>query len=182
MIVLFFVLLHINTTSFPQQDSVELKRQSTSYRIAGEEIVLQEYRVINNSCQCYFTWLDVKQGKYYSNDSSVRLKSYLFAPRGDFSFASLMFDNVVFDGEFKPELGFSFMKRIKPGESFSYILYYSTRDSLYSKTSFDSLINIESESLINSLLPNGFPEEFLYRNNSIIINPKHVNRIISNQK
>ncbi len=176
MKALFIAILYLNLIPLHPQDSVELRRLSTSYNIAEKEIVLQEYRITNNSSQCYYTWLDSNQGKD-SKDSSVWLKRYLFAPKGDFSFASLMFDNVVFEGSFKPELGFSFMKRIKPGESFSYILYSSTRDSLHSKSSFDSLINIESESLINSLLPGGIPEEFLYQNEQIILEPKDIKAI-----
>lgn len=78
------------------------------------------YELNNTSTEDYYTWVDFNSS--FTTREKAGIIRYFFSRHGDFSLGSLLHDNVVFKEKFIPVIGETFLKRIKPNESFRYIV------------------------------------------------------------
>lgn len=129
-----------------------------------------EYSFTNNSDEPYLTWIDFGLSDKTQVSLSESVRNYFFKQKGDFSLYSLYVDNVTgFYPQNEPVIGFSFLKRIKPGEVFRYIVLGDVSNDAKLKNS----IRVEKESCVMYYLKYKEYEVFLYNKPYIVIlNPK----------
>ena len=85
--------------------------------------------ITNNSSDNIYTWLDLEASTQENNRLELAIR-YMFKPFGDFNLCVLLTDNVAFPEKFIPVIGKTFLKRIKPGDSFFYIVDKRVIDDL----------------------------------------------------
>lgn len=80
--------------------------------------IVEEYRISNNSSEEYVTWIskDAISGK----TPKELIHDYFQKIKGDFNLVSLFYENLLDNKQVT--IGHTFMKIIKPNESFSYFL------------------------------------------------------------
>lgn len=114
------------------QTPIEIDTVSMSY-INGftyQKEILDEYRMTNHSNEEYVTWVSLKPIEDKSNRQLLR--EFFLEIHGDFNYIHLMGDCVL--DRMPVNTGYSFIKKIAPGETFTYIiLKKNSGSSFYSE-------------------------------------------------
>lgn len=80
--------------------------------------VVEEYRISNNSSEEYVTW--ISQDAISGKTPKELIHDYFQKIKGDFNLVSLFYENLLNNKQVA--IGYTFMKIIRPNESFSYFL------------------------------------------------------------
>lgn len=86
-----------------------------------------EYTLTNVSSLNYYTWVDYN-ASFINDDRDSSIYRYFFVIHDDLNLGTLLTDNIDFKSLY-PEIGVSFLKLIKPQESFSYIVPIQTNNT-----------------------------------------------------
>lgn len=144
-----------------------IESSTSSYRTStGELFHLTEYVLTNHTENSYYTWIDFDKPNRSSYSKEESIKRFFTKPHGDFSFLSLLTDNVHFDGGFTPEIGYSFIALIPPQKSFSYIVctYNNNEGSMEIVPCIDyAPINWVNSNIVS------IDNDFIYKCSSVII-------------
>lgn len=141
--------------------------------IIKQNQVLKEYNIVNESKEDYLTW--ISSSPINGKTEQALMHEYFLSRKGDFSFLDLMTGNTVFKS--KHNIGISFIKRICPGESFSYIISKSKQES----SIYDNRIVIIKSSSLNYFL-RGFiiDDNYFYPESFVILSEEVVVRATNN--
>ena len=141
----YFLLVLILLSCCSTSKRCVIEHRSIEYHNlqSNKTITYVEYSITNHTKEVYYTWIDFS---YSSNDIIIAAKKYFYSYIGDFNLAALLFDNVNVP-DFTPLLGISFLKEIKPGDSF----YYLVRSDNDKCKGFDKIIIFASESELKSI-------------------------------
>lgn len=134
--------------------------------------VLKEYNIVNESKEDYLTW--ISSSPINCRTEQALMHEYFLSRKGDFSFLDLMTGNTIFKSKYN--IGISFIKRICPGESFSYIVLKSKQESSF----YDNRIVIIKSSSLNYFLQGFIIDENYYYPESFVILSEEVVRAINN--
>lgn len=109
--------IHIDTTSFCYFNGITERNQT-----------IDNYQITNNSKEDYLTWVSLTP---INNRTNVELMHDFFKQRkGDFSLIEMMNENLLHQQPIS--IGYSFIKNISIGETFSYFIARAdTKSSLY---------------------------------------------------
>lgn len=94
------------------------------------------------------------------------IKRYIdtfYAPHGDLNLATLMTDNVIRTSR-EVIIGATFIKRLKPGESFKYIVVNEKDNDDFSKN-----IIVEKVSYVSKTIGFNVPESFEYDKTELVV-------------
>lgn len=131
------------------------------YSITLKNQIIKKYTINNVSEEDYITWVSPKS----VNDKSeqVLLHEFFLSRKGDFSFYDLITERIIPQ---RKSIGFSFIKRIGPGESFSYIISKSNNNSSF----YEDRIVIIRKKNVDCFLQ-GFPidEDFYYPSSIVLL-------------
>ena len=161
----FFSLLNLNVLG--QEDFYRLETKDVKYIIDTTEFNVISVDVTNSCKHNLILWLDKQDVTDLSLEHKIR--HYFFTKKGDLSFAQLINDNTV--GDFIPMLFISLVKKLQPGESFSFNIllnssYEKDKITLYFK---EHLVCFKDGNL-KKYIDLKMLESFLYKSNSIILN------------
>ena len=93
-------------------------KEQTVY-MNGAEVRQRLYIIHNTSQNSYYTW--VNYDDTLKGDTTKIVSRYFFSLHNDFSLFALLTEDIVFTEVFEPTVGITFLKKIKPGETFTYI-------------------------------------------------------------
>jgi len=136
--------LGLNAQCLLQIDTV-----SYSYfnEITGYVTIIDNYKIINNSNDDYLTWVSLVP----KNDkSNIELMHDFFKKRrGDFNFIEMINENLM--NEQPISIGYSFIKNILAGETFSYFIakhnssstFYQDRIVIIKKKDIEQYLNMK---------------------------------------
>lgn len=130
-----------------------------SYVINDSDVVVTEYQIRNQSTYDYYTWYFERT--FEDNSEETEIKRYFFSRSGDLSLCTLLFDN-VYSSDYKPIVGLNFLKRIKPGEYFSYLFINMDEDYIRN-------IKCVSGYTLQKYIGDIANKQFLYEENYLII-------------
>ena len=85
----------------------------------GAEVRQRLYIIHNTSQDSYFTWVNFDDT--LKGDTKKLIRRYFYSSHNDFRLFDLLMDDIVFTEVFEPTVGITFLKIIKPGETFTYI-------------------------------------------------------------
>ena len=152
----------------PVEDSLEIKTQSFSYYRDNRIVTIVEFNLINNTQQDYYSWLDFNPASPKVSDDKARIVRYFFHGWGDFSFENLISDNVVFEGDFLPVIGHSFLVLIPPGNTFKYCFEFIDKtDNDYSNER-KSIVCFPRPK-VEAVLQHEIPQQFLFTGDLIVV-------------
>lgn len=126
----------------------------------GEIINIIEYQMTNQSDEPYFTWLDFNN---HNEKGKRKIHRYFYAHHGDLNLATLMTDNVMQTSR-EVIIGKTFIKRLKPGESFKYIVVNKKDNDDFSKN-----IIAEKVSYVSKIIGFSIPESFEYNKTELVV-------------
>lgn len=132
--------------------------QNDSMYYDGDKLIhLYEYTIQNNSQENVISWVDYLPS-FREEDPIIH---FFFHRKGDFSIANLLTEDVVFSKE-SPTLGKDFLVRIKPGQSFKYLVLNNEniRDHIFFYKESD-IINVIGGPIINN--------DFFYDGTAVVI-------------
>lgn len=137
--ILLFVLQIIYNTCNP------IKVETTQYKYraylgAESEIEVIECRITNcDTLPCY-SWVYPDSVRLSLNDERRAILHYFFKPSGDVNNIQLMGDNCTGSlTEKEIIIGATFIKKVNPGESFTYIIFRDTAQAI-SKCLLDDIV------------------------------------------
>jgi len=110
--------IHVDTISVEYYNSFTMQNQ-----------FMEELNIINESNEDYLTW--VSPNSILEKTEQTMIQEYFYSRKGDFSFLNIMAENLLLNT--KKSIGESFIKKIKPGDSFSYIILKSNKESSFYK-------------------------------------------------
>lgn len=129
------------------------------------DIYMIECVITNKGNQSVLTWINPLDG--LDNVLKNPIRKYFLKRNGDFCFLNLMTDNMFFPGGFKPIVGFSFLKCLKPKESFKYIFIGRKED--LEAMDVAGLISVFTKKDVEKEVSFKIPEMFLFNGDYIII-------------
>lgn len=118
IIYMLFSIYLFFTMSLNAQCQIHIDTASFSYfnGITEQTQTIDNYQITNNSNEDYLTWVSLVP---INNKSNIELVHDFFKKRkGDFSLVEMIYENLL--DEQPISIGYSFMKNIIPGETFSY--------------------------------------------------------------
>lgn len=119
---------------------------------ANSDINIKSYIITNNTKEDYVTWVSSDYIDSNSNEEAIR--RYFNKQIGDFSLSSLLYENLL-NSSLTNRIGSTFMKRIKPKETFQYLIIKKNRYSDY----YEKRLFIVSRKKIEDYLRKALPEE-----------------------
>ena len=88
---------------------------------------INSYRITNNTNEEYLTWVSLAPTNSKSKIGLIR--DFFLARKGDFSFMEMMYEKLLCDQSIS--IGYSFIKKIAIGETFSYFITKSNPFSMF---------------------------------------------------
>lgn len=122
--------------------------------------VVEEYKISNNSTEEYVTW--ISQDAISAKTPKELIHDYFQKINGDFNLVSLFYENLL--GTTQVAIGHTFMKIIRPNESFSYFLC-NDNVSFYK----DRIVVLEKK-VVERQIRVKLNYEYSYGNHLLIIN------------
>lgn len=109
--------IHIDTVSFCYFNGITAQTQ-----------IIDNYQITNNSNEDYLTWVSLIPTNNKSNIELIR--DFFKKRKGDFSLIEMIYENLL--DEQPISIGYSFIKNIAAGETFSYFIAKTdTNSTLY---------------------------------------------------
>ena len=126
--------------------------------------IVEEYRISNNSSEEYVTW--ISQDAISGKTPKELVHDYFQKVKGDFNLVSLFCENLLDDKQMS--IGYTFMKIIRPNESFSYFLFNDNM-SFYK----DRIVVLEKK-VVERQTRMKLNYEYSYGNHLLIINAEKI--------
>jgi hypothetical protein len=145
--------IHIDTVSFSYYNG-----------ITGQLQIIDNYQITNNSNEEYLTWISLVSTNNKSNIELIR--DFFKKRKGDFSWLELLYENLL---EEQPiSIGYSFIKNITAGKTFSYIIAKSDTNS----TLYKDRIVVISKKEVEQYLKMQIAEKYFFQLSSIFLTEK----------
>lgn len=166
-ILLLLSLGIIASCSLLSSKPIDIKRQTALYQYPNTYVCCVDYSITNRSSEPYLTWLDFDKQTDSSLSDEKLVRNYFLKNKGDFSFLTLMTDNVVFIDGYSPIIGYTFVKQLNPGESFDYYLFSDKKNQFMN----DVLLPIITipKSKVEEVLGIRISDSFLFTPSFVII-------------
>ena len=148
--VLLFVIL-LKSITLNAQCQIDSIYVSYFNGITDRNQIIDIYKITNNSDEDYLTWISLTPVNNRTNLEMVR--DYFKKRRGDWNLQELMFENLL--DSTSTCVGYSFIKKILPGEIFSYIIakneassnFYRKRIVLMKKNEVETYLRMEIDNI-----------------------------------
>ena len=141
------------------QDSLLVDTASYSY-YTGNQQIIKNYIITNNSNEEYFTWVSRVPIKDKSNGQLVR--DFFIKQNGDFTYLSLMYEDL-------PNLiigiGSTFITKISPHETFSYFIAKKDSNTTY----YEDRIVIIKKKEVEKYIRLPIEEQYFFKQKSIVL-------------
>jgi hypothetical protein len=145
--------IHIDTISFCYFNSITEQNQ-----------IIDIYKIRNNSNEDYLTWVSLAP---INNRTNIELMHDFFKQRkGDFNFMEMVYENLL-DAQ-RISIGYSFIKNITAGKTFSYIIAKTNTDSILYK----NRIIVISKEEVERYLKMKIDEKYFFQSSSIVLTEK----------
>ncbi len=118
--IIFCSLLCTSLIDLNAQCAIQIDTTSFSFYngITGRAQTMEIFKISNNSACDYFTWITLESAL---NKTDIELvHEYFREQKPDFDFLFMMYENLL--EEHPVSLGYSFLKNIRAGETFSYFI------------------------------------------------------------
>lgn len=119
-----FVLALFCATTLNAQSQIKVNTLTSSYfnGLTKQTQTIVKYVITNNSDEDYLTWVALTPNE---DKSDARLiDDFFFRLKGDFNYVMMLYDGLL-DGLSEPfniNIGYSFLKKIRPDDTFTYII------------------------------------------------------------
>lgn len=158
LLILLLISIACNT-----QGQIEIEASEVNYfnGITGKNEIMESYRIKNNSNEDYLTWVSLEP---INERSNIELVHDFFKKRkGDFNFLEAMFENIL--DEQPTAIGYSFIKNINPGETFSYYISHNETVSIL----YQERIVLIKRKEVEQYLRMQLDDKYFYESPSIIL-------------
>lgn len=158
--LMVFVFLTVNIDANSQ---IKIDTFSYSYYngITQQYQIIDNYKISNNSNEDYYTWVSLLPAINKSNTELIH--EFFKKKKGDFSFVEMIYDNLLNDQPIN--LGYSFIKNIVAGETFSYFIAKTDLDSLV----YQDRIVVISKKEVEQYLKMQIDEKYYYQLSNIFL-------------
>ncbi len=114
-------------TSLNAQHKIKTSTETLSFYngITGQDQIIQEYIITNNSSEDYLTWISLDIIKNKSDKEIIH--DYFKKIKGDFNLTQMMYEGLL-KGQ-SVSIGYTFIKKISPGQKFTYIVSQTNKKS-----------------------------------------------------
>lgn len=166
MIYIFLLAFLFCTVDLNAQCQIHIDTVSFSYYngITGQLQIIDNYQITNNSNEEYLTWISLVSTNNKSNIELIR--DFFKKRKGDFSWLELLYENLL---EEQPiSIGYSFIKNITAGKTFSYIIAKSDTNS----TLYKDRIVVISKKEVEQYLKMQIAEKYFFQLSSIFLTEK----------
>ncbi|HPK29792.1 MAG TPA: hypothetical protein PK979_01970 [Bacteroidales bacterium] len=160
---IFLLTLLMVITACNAQRQIHIDTTEVSYfnGITGKNEIIEDYRITNNSDEEYLTWVSLEP---INERSNIELVHDFFKKRkGDFNFLEAMFENIL--DEQPTAIGYSFIKNINPGETFSYYISHNETVSIL----YQERIVLIKRKEVEQYLRMQLDDKYFYESPSIIL-------------
>ncbi len=157
ILIMLMIMCQLHTT---KDIKVHIESYSYTNYLSDEKITFREYLIMNKSEEPYFTWVDFSN---HNTTARKKIYRYFFVSHDDLNLAALMTDNVVRTSR-EVTIGKTFIKRLKSGESFKYIVVKEKDNDDFSKN-----IIVEKVSYVSKIIGFNVPESFEYDKTELIV-------------
>ncbi len=163
-ILLLTLLLVITACNAQHQIHIDTTEVSYFNEITGKNEIMESYRITNNSDEDYLTWVSLEPINERTNTELVH--DYFKKRKDDFTLIEAMFENIL--DERPTIIGYSFIKNIKPGETFS---YYISQNETVSNFHQERIVLIKRKE-VEQYLRMQIDDKYFYQSPSIILTEK----------
>ena len=141
-----FCAMNLNAQSPIEIDTVSLRYVNG---FTNQHEIVDEYRMTNHSNEEYITWVSLEPTNDKSNIELVH--DFFKKIKGDFSYIQAMYEELL---DNRPSItGYSFIKKIAPGETFTYFIvktdpesnFYSERIVLMKGSEVEQYLRLQIE-------------------------------------
>ena len=146
MTFFLFCAMNLNAQSPIEIDTVSLRYVNG---FTNQHEIVDEYRMTNHSNEEYITWVSLEPTNDKSNIELVH--DFFKKIKGDFSYIQAMYEELL---DNRPSItGYSFIKKIAPGETFTYFIvktdpesnFYSERIVLMKGSEIEQYLRLQIE-------------------------------------
>ena len=127
MVYIFFSFFMFCAMNLNAQSPIEIDTVSLRYvnGFTNQHEIVDEYRMTNHSNEEYITWVSLEPTNDKSNIELVH--DFFKKIKGDFSYIQAMYEELL---DNRPSItGYSFIKKIAPGETFTYFIVKTDPES-----------------------------------------------------
>ena len=127
MVYVFFSFFMFCAMNLNAQSPIEIDTVSLRYvnGFTNQHEIVDEYRMTNHSNEEYITWVSLEPTNDKSNIELVH--DFFKKIKGDFSYIQAMYEELL---DNRPSItGYSFIKKIAPGETFTYFIVKTDPES-----------------------------------------------------
>ena len=151
MVYIFFSFFMFCAMNLNAQSPIEIDTVSLRYvnGFTNQHEIVDEYQMTNHSNEEYITWVSLEPTNDKSNIELVH--DFFKKIKGDFSYIQAMYEELL---DNRPSItGYSFIKKIAPGETFTYFIvktdpesnFYSERIVLMKGSEVEQYLRMQIE-------------------------------------
>ena len=156
-----FCAMNLNAQSPIEIDTVSLRYVNG---FTNHNEIVDEYRMTNHSNEEYITWVSLEPTNDKSNIELVH--DFFKKIKGDFSYIQAMYEELL---DNRPSItGYSFIKKIAPGETFTYFIVKTDPESNFYSERIVLMKGSEVEQYLRLLLE----ERYFFKPSSIVLTGK----------
>ena len=163
MVYIFFSFFMFCAMNLNAQSPIEIDTVSLRYvnGFTNQHEIVDEYRMTNHSNEEYITWVSLEP------TSNIELVHDFFKKiKGDFSYIQAMYEELL---DNRPSItGYSFIKKIAPGETFTYFIVKTDPESNF----YSERIVLMKGSEVEQYLRLQIEEKYFFKPSSIVLTGK----------
>lgn len=145
--------IHIDTVSFHYYNGITAQAQ-----------IIDNYQITNNSNEDYITWVSLVPAINKSNIELIR--DFFKNRKGDFNLIEMIYENLL--DEQPINIGYSFIKNIAIGETFSYFIVKTDTNSTF----YQERIVVVKRKEVEEYLKMEIQKKYFYQLSSIFLTEK----------
>lgn len=163
MKLLKYIIFLLIGFSLNVQSQIRIDTLSYSYLdgITHKDRVIDTYRITNNSNEEYLTWISLDSVNCKSNIDLVH--DYFKKRKGDFSYMDMFYEHLL--DEQPISIGYSFIKNIKKGETFSYSIAKTDTNSTF----YQDRIVVMKRKEVEEYLRDKLDEKYFFKFSQIFL-------------
>lgn len=166
MVYIFFSFFMFCAMNLNAQSPIEIDTVSLRYvnGFTNQHEIVDEYRMTNHSNEEYITWVSLEPTNDKSNIELVH--DFFKKIKGDFSYIQAMYEELL---DNRPSItGYSFIKKIAPGETFTYFIVKTDPESNF----YSERIVLMKGSEVEQYLRLQIEEKYFFKLSSIVLTGK----------
>ncbi len=166
MVYIFFSFFMFCAMNLNAQSPIEIDTVSLRYvnGFTNQHEIVDEYRMTNHSNEEYITWVSLEPTNDKSNIELVH--DFFKKIKGDFSYIQAMYEELL---DNRPSItGYSFIKKIAPGETFTYFIVKTDPESNF----YSERIVLMKGSEVEQYLSLQIEEIYFFKPSSIVLTGK----------